>query len=128
MAKTTNIVYRCDMCDKELPDNYKNTDGEGGSYFLWDVYNEVPLSPPVKDCVAARVKVTLGGKKDERRYTDLCNACKLKILRKAVAFYEATETEPEEPAKEDEQIPGQLSIDDLDMEGGATDEGKEANV
>lgn len=122
VIKTT--TYVCDMCKKELPEEYKNTDGEGGRYFMWDVYNEVPLSPPVKDCVAARVKVTLGGKHDDRRYTDICNSCKLKLLRTAVKHYEAQEA----AQKANEQLPGQLSIEDMNVEGGVANEGQETDL
>ena len=110
MAIKRITTFTCDMCGADLPEEYKNTDGEGGSYFIWDTYNEVHWHEPIKECNAARIKVTLGGKDDDHRYTDLCNKCKLKVLRKAVAYYE------------------EQGLGEKEQEGGADNEREEADV
>ena len=87
--KTTKTVYKCDLCEAELPEDYVSTDGEGNSYFVKNLYDELPLSSPVLECNAMVIHVRIGGRKDETRYNDLCNKCRLKLLKQAVKHLES---------------------------------------
>ena len=86
--KKTKTVYSCDICGEELPDDYVSTDLEGYQHFARNAYDEIRLAEPVKGCNAAVVHVTVGGRCDTDRYNDLCDTCRLDLLRQAVASLE----------------------------------------
>lgn len=86
--KRTKTVYTCDNCDTELPDTYITTDGEGYSYLTKDAYEEVSLDKQVRGCTAMVVHVQLGGRKDKEKYNDLCDKCRLELLKTAVSYLE----------------------------------------
>ena len=86
--KRTKTIYACDLCEAELPDDYVSTDGEGYSYFVKNAYDEIPLDEAIKGCESAVVHVRVGGVHDKDIYNDLCDKCRLDILKQAVAHLE----------------------------------------
>lgn len=86
--KKTKTVYTCDNCDADLPDAYVTTDGEGRGYLTKDAYEEIPLEKQVRGCSAMVVHVQLGGRCDTAKYNDLCDTCRLALLREAVEYLE----------------------------------------
>lgn len=86
--KSTKTVFSCDVCHEELPDDYVSTDDEGHNYFVRNAYDEIPLAVPVKDCDAIVVHVRIGGKGDNATFNDLCDKCRLDLLRQAVEYLE----------------------------------------
>ncbi len=87
--KITTTHYICDICKAELPDDYVSTDGQGHNYFVKNLYNEIRLDKPVLECDAMVVHVRVGGRKDTTTYDDLCNTCRLKLLKEAVEHLES---------------------------------------
>lgn len=87
--KITTTHYICDICKAELPDDYVSTDGQGHSYFVKNLYNEIRLKEPVLECDAMVVHVRVGGRKDTTTYDDLCNTCRLRLLKEAVKHIES---------------------------------------
>ena len=86
--KNTKTYFSCDVCGAELPEDYVSTDGEGYRYFARNAYDEIPLTETVAGCSALVVHVTVGGKGDDRSLNELCDTCRLKLLRQAVQVLE----------------------------------------
>ncbi|WP_343084247.1 hypothetical protein [Blautia producta] len=107
MSVKTTTVYNCDYCQKQLPDDYATTNGEGKSYYVKKAHDTIPLKTPIAGCTGVVVEVTLGTPKDEHHFTDLCDACRLKFLRMAVAHLEAkvtAESEEEDNEREETDV------------------------
>lgn len=86
--KNTKTYFTCDLCAAELPDDYVSTDGEGYRYFARNAYDEVPLMEPVAGCNSLVVHVVVGGKHEPSSFSDLCDTCRLRLLRQAVHVLE----------------------------------------
>lgn len=87
--KSTTTTYQCDNCGTDLPEDYVSTDGEGHSYYARNAYDEIPLlGATLNGCGAMTVHVTIGGKHDDSKYNDLCDKCRLALLKCAVAYLE----------------------------------------
>lgn len=107
MSAKTTTVYNCDYCQKQLPDDYRTTNGEGKSYYVKKAHDTIPLETPIAGCTGVVVEVTLGTPKDEHHFTDLCDECRLKFLKMAVAHLEqkvAKEQEGEENEREETDV------------------------
>ena len=75
MSVKTTTVYNCDYCQKQLPNDYATTNGEGKGYYVKKAHDTIPLD-------------TLGTPKDDHHFTDLCVDCRLKFLKIAVEHLE----------------------------------------
>lgn len=84
----TTTVYNCDYCQKQLPDDYATTNGEGKGYYVKKAHDTIPLDTPIAGCTGIVVEVTLGTPKDDHHFTDLCDDCRLKFLKMAVEHLE----------------------------------------
>lgn len=78
----------CDYCQKQLPDDYATTNGEGKGYYVKKAHDTIPLDTPIAECTGIVVEVTLGTPKDDHHFTDLCDDCRLKFLKMAVEHLE----------------------------------------
>lgn len=87
MSVKTTTVYNCDYCQKQLPDDYATTNGEGKGYYVKKAHDTIPLDTPIAGCTGIVVEVTLGTPKDDHHFTDLCDDCRLKFLKMAGVFY-----------------------------------------
>lgn len=45
MSVKTTTVYNCDYCQKQLPDDYATTNGEGKGYYVKKAHDTIPLDP-----------------------------------------------------------------------------------
>lgn len=88
MSVKTTTVYNCDYCQKQLPDDYATTNGEGKGYYVKKAHDTIPLDTPIAGCTGIVVEVTLGTPKDDHHFTDLCDDCRLKFLKMAVEHLE----------------------------------------
>lgn len=88
MSVKTETSYYCDYCQRKLPDDYATTNGEGKSYYVKKAHDTIPLETPISGCTGVVVEVTLGTPKDDHHFTDLCDVCRLKFLKQAVAYLE----------------------------------------
>jgi len=93
MSVKTTTVYNCDYCQKQLPDDYATTNGEGKGYYVKKAHDTIPLDTPIAGCTGIVVEVTLGTPKDDHHFTDLCDDCRLKFLKMAVERKVAAEKE-----------------------------------
>lgn len=46
MSVKTTTVYNCDYCQKQLPDDYATTNGEGKGYYVKKAHDTIPLDTP----------------------------------------------------------------------------------
>lgn len=99
MSSKTKTSYFCDYCGKQLPDDYATTNGEGKGYYVKKAHDTIPLDVPVSGCTGIIVEVTLGTQKDDHHFTDLCDDCRLKFLKKAVDYLEGKVTENDDTAE-----------------------------
>lgn len=60
MSVKTTTVYNCDYCQKQLPDDYATTNGEGKGYYVKKAHDTIPLDTPIAGCTGIVVEVTLG--------------------------------------------------------------------
>lgn len=86
--KRTKTLFTCDLCAVELPEDYVSTDGEGFPYFARNAYDEIPFTVPVAGCDSMVVHVRVGGKADSKALNDICDKCRLDLLKQAVAYLE----------------------------------------
>lgn len=86
--KATKVTFQCDHCGADLPSDHIATDKEGYQYYARSAYDEITLSEPLNYCNVATVHVQLGGRCDPYRYNDLCDTCRLLVLRQAVEYLE----------------------------------------
>ena len=49
MSVKTTTVYNCDYCQKQLPDDYATTNGEGKGYYVKKAHDTIPLDTPIAD-------------------------------------------------------------------------------
>ena len=47
MSVKTTTVYNCDYCQKQLPDDYATTNGEGKGYYVKKAHDTIPLDTDV---------------------------------------------------------------------------------
>lgn len=59
MSVKTTTVYNCDYCQKQLPDDYATTNGEGKGYYVKKAHDTIPLDTPIAGCTGIVVEVTL---------------------------------------------------------------------
>ena len=50
MSVKTTTVYNCDYCQKQLPDDYATTNGEGKGYYVKKAHDTIPLDTPIAGC------------------------------------------------------------------------------
>lgn len=48
MSVKTTTVYNCDYCQKQLPDDYATTNGEGKGYYVKKAHDTIPLYRPLR--------------------------------------------------------------------------------
>lgn len=51
MSVKTTTVYNCDYCQKQLPDDYATTNGEGKGYYVKKAHDTIPLDTPIAGCI-----------------------------------------------------------------------------
>lgn len=54
MSVKTTTVYNCDYCQKQLPDDYATTNGEGKGYYVKKAHDTIPLDTPIAGCTRYR--------------------------------------------------------------------------
>lgn len=54
MSVKTTTVYNCDYCQKQLPDDYATTNGEGKGYYVKKAHDTIPLDTPIAGCIQYR--------------------------------------------------------------------------
>ena len=56
MSVKTTTVYNCDYCQKQLPDDYATTNGEGKGYYVKKAHDTIPLDTPIAGCTGIVVR------------------------------------------------------------------------
>ena len=57
MSVKTTTVYNCDYCQKQLPDDYATTNGEGKGYYVKKAHDTIPLDTPIAGCTGITYEV-----------------------------------------------------------------------
>lgn len=94
--------YEADPGVQEIRVTQEAAPARKRQYFMWEVahlllvsagmpqkaHDTIPLDTPIAGCTGIVVEVTLGTLKDDHHFTDLCDDCRLKFLKKAVEHLE----------------------------------------